>query len=296
LRKNQVKKGAIKMKSDKSAWKGIGAILFLVSMFSMAFNIIPLAAATEEATELTIKNPDGCTISGSTVYWTFEIIDPDKVASPGETVYFRMRITNLPESDVPLQLTYGLVSFDPPLPITGSWYFDIEFLTVPVGETYEGPFGHISWTNAVPIGYVQGGSMSVGVYYGSPSSRSVPYSVTISLPVDIDIKPGSFPNNINPNADGVIPVAILTTADFDASTVDPQTVALNGESAREKGKSGMYGSMEDVEGDGDLDLVVQIENVIEWAPDATEATLTGLTWDGIPIKGTDSVNIVPPEQ
>ncbi len=114
--------------------------------------------------------------------------------------------------------------------------------------------------------------------------------------VEIDIKPGSFPNSINPNAGGVIPVAILTTDTFDASTVDPETVALDGAGARSKGKSGKYGSLEDVDGDGDLDLVVQIENTVDWAPDATEATLTGLTRDGIPITGTDSVNIVPPGQ
>ena len=63
----------------------------------------------------------------------------------------------------------------------------------------------------------------------------------------------------------------------------------------DKGKSGKYGSMEDVDGDGDLDLVVQIPNTIDWAEDATEATLTGETWDGIPIERTDSVRIAPPE-
>ena len=116
-----------------------------------------------------------------------------------------------------------------------------------------------------------------------------------AIEVEIDIKPGSYPNSINPNAGGVIPVAILTTDIFDASTVDPQTVELEGAGARSKGKSGRYGSMEDVDGDGDLDLVVQIENDIDWDTDATEATLTGETYDGIHIQGTDTVNIVPPE-
>ena len=117
----------------------------------------------------------------------------------------------------------------------------------------------------------------------------------IAEEVEIDIRPGSFLNSINPNAGGVIPVAILTTDTFDASMVNPETVELEGASARGKGKSGRYGSLEDVDGDGDLDLVVQIENVIEWDPAATEATVTGMTWDGIPIQGTDTVNIVPPE-
>jgi hypothetical protein len=115
------------------------------------------------------------------------------------------------------------------------------------------------------------------------------------LDVEIDIKPGSYPNSINPNAGGVIPVAILSTADFDASTVNPETVALEGAAARGKGKSGRYGSMEDVDGDGYLDLVVQVVNEIDWAENATEATLTGETYDGIPIQGTDTVNIVPPD-
>jgi hypothetical protein len=134
-------------------------------------------------------------------------------------------------------------------------------------------------------------------HYDTDTYGTVTATLTYNydLLVMIDIKPGSYPNSINPNARGVIPVAILTTEDFDASTVDPQTVALEGAGARAKGKSGRYGSMEDVDGDGDLDLVVQIENVIEWDPEATEATLTGETYDGITIQGTDTVNIVPPE-
>jgi len=41
------------------------------------------------------------------------------------------------------------------------------------------------------------------------------------LTVAIDIKPGSDPNAINPNSKGVIPVAILTTPEFDATKGRP---------------------------------------------------------------------------
>ena len=39
--------------------------------------------------------------------------------------------------------------------------------------------------------------------------------------VTIDIKPGSDPNSINLGSAGVIPVAILSSEAFDATTVDP---------------------------------------------------------------------------
>ncbi|MHC4565360.1 MAG: hypothetical protein ACYTE3_06330, partial [Planctomycetota bacterium] len=93
--------------------------------------------------------------------------------------------------------------------------------------------------------------------------------------VEIDIKPGSYPNSINPKARGVIPVAILTADDFDASEVDPSTVALEGVLAKEKGKSGKYGSLEDVDADGDLDLVVQIPKIWIWLS-RYRTPLTGL--------------------
>lgn len=110
----------------------------------------------------------------------------------------------------------------------------------------------------------------------------------------IDIKPGSDPNCFNNDGHGVIPVAILTTDSFDAATVDPFSVSLDGASVRVKGKSGNAGSMEDVDNDGDLDLVVQIEDVdgIYQAGD-TLARVTGVTFDGYNIIGQDTICIVP---
>ncbi len=69
-----------------------------------------------------------------------------------------------------------------------------------------------------------------------------------SINVEIDIKPGSDPNSINLDSEGVIPVAILTTSvedgdsiDFDAADVDQTTLTLAGAAAREKSKSGKIG-------------------------------------------------------
>ncbi len=45
--------------------------------------------------------------------------------------------------------------------------------------------------------------------------------------VPVDIKPGSCPNPINVKSRGVIPVAILGTAGFDVSDVDPSTILLS---------------------------------------------------------------------
>jgi len=109
----------------------------------------------------------------------------------------------------------------------------------------------------------------------------------------IDIKPGSFPNSINSDSKGVIPVAILTTDDFDASVIDPFSVTLDGMEVRVKGKSGNAGSMEDVDGDGDLDLVVQIVDEGTFVIGDSTATLTAFTYGGVQVFGTDTIRIVP---
>jgi hypothetical protein len=113
--------------------------------------------------------------------------------------------------------------------------------------------------------------------------------------VTIDIKPGSDPNCLNIDDHGVIPVAVLGSADFDVQTIDTATLSFAGLVPREKKNGQLSCALEDVNIGGYWDLVCQFEDdSTKWAPDSdTEATLTGELTDGTPIAGTDSICLVP---
>jgi uncharacterized delta-60 repeat protein len=116
------------------------------------------------------------------------------------------------------------------------------------------------------------------------------HQYAVQVEVLIDIMPGSYPNNINLKSEGKVPVAILTTDDFDAAKVDPTSCVFGGASP-------VSWHMEDVDNDGDLDVVMLWEiRKLDLASDSTEARLLGETYDGRQITGTDSVNIVPDEK
>lgn len=128
---------------------------------------------------------------------------------------------------------------------------------------------------------------NIGAWQGHP---------VCAVEVDIDIKPGSDPNSINCNNENeAITVAILTTEDFDAATVDHTTVTFEGASEmhvdKQSGEPRRH--EEDVDGDGDVDLVFHFRlGDTDLACDSAEGTLTGETYDGQPIEGTDAVRMI----
>jgi uncharacterized repeat protein (TIGR01451 family) len=119
----------------------------------------------------------------------------------------------------------------------------------------------------------------------STTASSIPSAVP-----EIDIKPNICPNSINPKSKQVIALAILTTDTFDATTVDPLTVKFGPNGATEAhGK----GHIKDVDGDSDLDLVLHFKvQDTGIACGDTSASLTGETFSGEPIEGSDSINTV----
>jgi hypothetical protein len=94
--------------------------------------------------------------------------------------------------------------------------------------TYD--FDHLTrfYTNGVDCGFE-----AFGILFEKLTITIVPTEVPV------DVKPGSCPNPLNTASRGVLPVAILGTADLDASQIDPASLKLAGVSA-------LRSSMEDV--------------------------------------------------
>jgi hypothetical protein len=114
----------------------------------------------------------------------------------------------------------------------------------------------------------------------------------IVLPISIDITPGGFPNSINLKKKGVIPVAILSTQNFDAAFLVNRSSLTFGSTGNEQ--SLVKVNVEDINGDGLLDLICHFsaQNTGFQIGD-TEGILKGRTVQGTQLLGKDSVRIVP---
>jgi hypothetical protein len=137
--------------------------------------------------------------------------------------------------------------------------------------------------------------------YGVPDPSNIPVTINdvtytfllrkdATLTVGIDIKPGEFPNVINPKRKGKIWVAILSTATFDATTVVDRDSVRFGKTGTEAGA--VQSKPKDADQDGDEDLWLHFET------DQTDilcgdiaAMIKGRTsgTKGIEIEGSDSI-------
>lgn len=108
-------------------------------------------------------------------------------------------------------------------------------------------------------------------------------------PVTIDVKPGDTPTIIEPKRGGMVPVAILSTSEFDATRVDPATVRVGATGTE---ASVFRSASEDIDKDGDTDLILLVR-VPDMKLECSHAAvwLKGKTRDGKDIEGKEAVTM-----
>ncbi len=128
--------------------------------------------------------------------------------------------------------------------------------------------------------------------YRSSDHDPVVLGIELRLDVAIDVRPGEGRNPINLRVRGNVPVAILSgTYDgvaFDATTLDRSTVRFAGAPALAIGQS-----TEDVDGDGDLDVVLHFDTqALQLDSTAQAGCLAGATTTGLLIQGCDAISVL----
>jgi uncharacterized delta-60 repeat protein len=113
-----------------------------------------------------------------------------------------------------------------------------------------------------------------------------------AIGVSVDIKPGDFPNVIDLGSKGTIPVAVLSTADFNA----PKQVNTGSLGFGRTGNESSLASCnppQDVNKDGLVDVLCHFSaEKTGFQLGDSQGVLTGTTGSGGSIRGTDSVVVV----
>jgi hypothetical protein len=121
-------------------------------------------------------------------------------------------------------------------------------------------------------------------------------TIDVFRSITIDVSPRSVINEINLQR-GVVSVAILTTGDFDASTVDPLSICFgDAEAPAERSCTEQHGAghLEDVNRDKLPDLLLHFDVQTTGIDlNDTRACVIGRTRDGIGVYGCDVITTRP---
>jgi uncharacterized repeat protein (TIGR01451 family) len=124
------------------------------------------------------------------------------------------------------------------------------------------------------------------------SNDSASTDIDVFLPVHVDIQPGSAINPVNLQKRGVIPVAILSDADFDAQSVTVATACFgDAENPAQRTCAIAHGpQLADVDRDRDRDLIFQFAvQATGIDPGDSTACLIGTFADGTGFYGCDII-------
>lgn len=195
--------------------------------------------------------------------------------------------------------------------LTGGFRFvPIDPVMLAAGATYrlgaffptffDGFISNVTFTTAPEISleqssYTSGlvGSLTFPALPGNAAGNALAnFAFRVSLELDVDIKPGSERNPVNPRSKGVVPVAILGSDAFDVGNIDVTTLSFGSNGATPVDPGG--GHLEDVNSDGFLDLVSHYSVPSTGiSPGDQSACVTAQTLDGTPLNGCDAIVTVP---
>ena len=129
-------------------------------------------------------------------------------------------------------------------------------------------------------------------WFGTPAYMFEAISYNIAKEIQIDIKPGDGSNYINLRSEGKTPIAILSTAAFDATTLNPMSIRVAGAPVSLRRNGTTASSLEDVNGDGLLDLVIHVSTQALQLTNPNQVLLEG-SISGQRFWGTDEIIMVP---
>jgi len=112
--------------------------------------------------------------------------------------------------------------------------------------------------------------------------------------VQIEIKPGEYPNSVNIDGHGVIPVAVIGSVNFDVTQIDAKTLRFEGLTVKNNGRGVPMCSLRNLNGDEYNDFVCQFaDDLSKWTGDGEIASVTGNLYCGTKFSGNDSIKLVP---
>jgi probable HAF family extracellular repeat protein len=123
----------------------------------------------------------------------------------------------------------------------------------------------------------------------------------VAMRATIDVAPGDATNALKPGGAGTLSVAVLGSRYFDAAQIDPRTVTLGNEDARDTPVSRKKGgqpeaTVRDLNRDGYADLVLdfdkkQMAAIGDLSASTTQLVLLGSRLDGRRVRGVDKVTV-----
>ncbi len=107
--------------------------------------------------------------------------------------------------------------------------------------------------------------------------------------VTIDVKPGDNPTSVEPDREGMMPVAVLSTSQFDAMSINPQTIRVGPTGTEAEPFRSMS---DDVNRDGRTDLMVliRVQDMKAKCGDKV-IRLTAKTKTGADVEGSEDVRM-----